>query len=85
MRYLLGRYFEQCNREVARLAAGGIVAWRVTAIGSQKSQEALRQVQKSEADLANLKIRLEKWQQSHDMGDIPEQGKAEDCKSSRWR
>jgi len=57
------------------VAAGGGVAWRVTGIGAQQAQEALRQVEKSEADLASLKTRLAKWQQTHDPGDAADRGK----------
>jgi outer membrane protein OmpA-like peptidoglycan-associated protein len=57
------------------VAAGGGVAWRVASVGAQQAQEALRQVERSEADLANLKTRLAKWLQTHDLGDAADQGK----------
>ena len=56
------------------VAAGGGMAWYVTAAGAKQAQEALRQVEKSEADLASLKTRLAKWEQTHSPGDL--QGKA---------
>ena len=57
------------------VAAGGAAAWRVTSVGAQQAQDALRQVESSEADLASLKARLAKWQQTHDLGDAADKGK----------
>jgi len=56
-------------------AAGGGLAWRVSSVGAQHAEEALKQVEKSEADLASLKSRLAQWQQTHDFSDTAEQGK----------
>ena len=57
------------------VAAGSGVAWHVASIGARQAQESLRQVEKSEAGLVNLKTRLEKWLQTHDLGDVADQGK----------
>jgi len=57
------------------IAAVGGAAWRVTSVGAQQSQEALRQVERSEADLANLKVQLAKWLETHELGDAADQGK----------
>lgn len=50
------------------VASGGAVAWRVSAVGAQRAQDALLQVQKSEADLASLKTRLMQWENAHPQG-----------------
>lgn len=55
--------------------AGSGLAWRVASVGAQQAREALRQVEKSEADLANLKTQLAKWAQTHDLGDAAGKGK----------
>ena len=57
------------------VAAGGGVAWRVGSVGAQQAQEDLKQVERSEADLANLKTRLATWVQTHDLSDVSTQSK----------
>lgn len=57
------------------VAAGGGAAWRIASAGAQLAQEALWQVEKSEADLARLKTRLAKWEENHDLGDTVSQDK----------
>lgn len=49
---------------------GGAVAWRVTEVGAQQAQDALRQVEKSEADLASLKAQLMQWEKAHPPGSL---------------
>lgn len=52
------------------IAAGGGVAWRVTAAAMMRAEESLRQVEKSEADLFILNSRLKQWQKAHPPGSL---------------
>ena len=54
--------------------ACGAAAWRVAAIGAQQAQESLRQIEKSETDLAGLKARLVLWEKAHPPGSLTGKG-----------
>ena len=56
------------------VAASGVMAWRVAAVGAKQAQDALQQVDKSEADLAALKTRLAQWQKAHPPGSLGSKG-----------
>lgn len=52
------------------VAAGGAVTWRVAAAGARQAQDALSQVDKSEADLVSLKTQLLRWEKAHPPGSM---------------
>ena len=52
------------------VAAGGALAWRVTASGAEKADRALQQLKQSEDEFARVKAQLARWELAQAVGGV---------------